>query len=70
MTAATWAGYSVLIAPLMASYSPYRVSAIVLAATALALAVIGSRQTTSQSWDLGAETSGCCSPSRCSARSC
>ncbi len=55
LTAATWAGYSVLIAPLMANYSPYRVSAIVLAATALALAVIGSRQTTSQSWDLGAD---------------
>ncbi len=53
VTAATWAGYSVLIAPLMENYSPYRVSAIVLAATALALAVIGSRQTTSQSWDLG-----------------
>ena len=55
LTAATWAGYSVLIAPLMANYSPYRVSAIVLAATALALAVIGSRQTTSQAWDLGAD---------------
>jgi drug/metabolite transporter (DMT)-like permease len=55
VTAATWAGYSVLIAPLMASYSPYRVSALVLAGTALALAVVGAPQTASQDWSLGAE---------------
>jgi drug/metabolite transporter (DMT)-like permease len=55
ITAATWAGYSVLIAPLMANYSPYRVSALVLAATALALATVGAPQTASQDWDLGAE---------------
>ena len=30
--AATWAAYSVLVAPLMRRYSPYRISAIVLAA--------------------------------------
>jgi drug/metabolite transporter (DMT)-like permease len=54
VTAATWAAYSVLIAPLMATYSPYRVSAIVLASTAIVLAVIGSRQTATQSLDLGA----------------
>src|SRR4051812_20196945 len=40
VTAATWAGYSVLVAPLMASYSPYRVSALVLAATAAGLAIV------------------------------
>jgi drug/metabolite transporter (DMT)-like permease len=55
LTAATWAGYSVLIAPLMANYSPFRVSALVLAATAFALAVIGSHQTATQSFDLGAD---------------
>jgi drug/metabolite transporter (DMT)-like permease len=55
VTAATWAGYSVLIAPLMASYSPYRVSALVLAGTALALAIVGAPQTASQDWNLGAQ---------------
>src|SRR5713226_9149729 len=30
-TAATWAGYSVTIAPLMRRYSPFRISAVVLA---------------------------------------
>src|SRR5262249_30373888 len=55
LTAGTCAGDSVLIAPLMATYSPYRVSALVLAATALALAVVGSRQTSSQSLALGAD---------------
>jgi len=55
VTAATWAAYSVLIAPLMQTYSPYRVSALVLTATALALGVIGSRQTATQPLDLGAD---------------
>jgi drug/metabolite transporter (DMT)-like permease len=54
LTAATWAGYSVLIAPLMATYSPYRVSALVLSGTALALAIVGAPQTASQDWNLGA----------------
>src|SRR4051812_2630829 len=47
LTAATWACYSVLIAPLMASYSPYRVSALVLTGTGLALAIVGAPQTAS-----------------------
>jgi drug/metabolite transporter (DMT)-like permease len=55
LTAVTWAVYSVLIAPLMETYSPYRVSAIVLAATAAVLAIVGSRQTASQSLHLGAD---------------
>jgi drug/metabolite transporter (DMT)-like permease len=58
LTAATWACYSVLIAPLMAMYSPYRVSALVLAGTALALAIVGAPQTASQDWSLGAEVWG------------
>src|SRR5690348_475198 len=53
VTAVTWAVYSVLIAPLMETYSPYRVSALVLTATALVLAIVGSTQTASQSLDLG-----------------
>jgi drug/metabolite transporter (DMT)-like permease len=52
VTAITWAVYSVLIAPLMETYSPYRVSALVLTATALVLAVAGSHQTATQPLDL------------------
>jgi drug/metabolite transporter (DMT)-like permease len=53
VTAATWAGYSVLVTPLMERYSPYRVSAIVLAATMLALTVAGLSQTAGQELELG-----------------
>jgi drug/metabolite transporter (DMT)-like permease len=53
MTAATWAGYSVLVTPLQERYSAYRVSAIVLAATTLALLVAGSGQTADQQLALG-----------------
>ncbi len=55
LTAATWAAYSVLITPLMDRYSPYRVSALVLAATAAALAVAGAGQTADQDLSLGWE---------------
>ena len=55
MTAATWAGYSVLITPLMRRYTPYRVSALVLVAAAVALTVIGARQTADQDLGLGVE---------------
>ena len=55
VTAASWAGYSVLVAPLMERYSPYRVSAIVLAATTLALALAGANQTAEQELSLGWE---------------
>ena len=55
VTAATWAAYSVLITPLMSRYSPFRVSAIVLTATAAALAVVGAPQTAEQDWNLGWE---------------
>ncbi len=53
-TAATWAAYTVAIAPLMRSYSPYRISALVLAAGWLAVAITGAQQTASQSFDLSA----------------
>ena len=52
-TAATWAAYSTAVAPLMARYSPYRVSTLVLVATAAVLAVAGAGQTADQELDLG-----------------
>jgi drug/metabolite transporter (DMT)-like permease len=48
--AATWAAYSVAIAPLMRSYSPYRISAIVLLAGCLPLAASAARQIAEQDW--------------------
>jgi drug/metabolite transporter (DMT)-like permease len=52
-TAATWAAYSVAIAPLMRRYSPYRISAIVLMIGWLAVAATGAPQLASQDFDLG-----------------
>jgi drug/metabolite transporter (DMT)-like permease len=52
-TAATWAAYSVGIAPLMQRYSPYRISALVLALTWLGLLAAGSEQTVEQDYALG-----------------
>lgn len=52
-TAATWAVYSVAIAPLMRRYSPLRISAAVLALTWVGLLAAGFRQTTSQDFGLG-----------------
>jgi drug/metabolite transporter (DMT)-like permease len=52
-TAATWAGYSVAITPLMRNHSPYRVSAVVLSLTWLGLALVGGQQTLEQDLDLG-----------------
>ena len=40
-TAATWAAYSVTIAPLMRRYSPFRISALVLAIGWIPLAIAG-----------------------------
>jgi drug/metabolite transporter (DMT)-like permease len=53
VTAASWAGYSVLVTPLMERYSPFRVSAIVLAATTAAIALAGANQTAGQDPSLG-----------------
>jgi drug/metabolite transporter (DMT)-like permease len=52
-TAASWAAYSVTIAPLMRRYSPFRISALVLAIGWIPLAVAGASQTTSQSFQFG-----------------
>ena len=52
-TAATWALYSVLVAPLMRRYSPYRISALVLLLGWCAVALTGLPQLGSQDFNLG-----------------
>jgi drug/metabolite transporter (DMT)-like permease len=54
-TGATWAIYSVTVAPLMRTYSPSRVSAVVIPMTWVLLALVGLRQTQDQDWSLGWE---------------
>ena len=54
-TAATWAAYSVAIAPLMRRYSPYRISAVVLVIGWLVIAATAVPQLGKQNWDLGWE---------------
>jgi len=53
LTAATWAAYSVLIAPLMSRYSASRISALVLGLAWIGIALTGVRQTGSQDYGLG-----------------
>jgi drug/metabolite transporter (DMT)-like permease len=52
--AATWAGYSVALAPLMRRYSPFRLSAIFLLGAAALLVVAGAPQLREQNFDLPA----------------
>jgi drug/metabolite transporter (DMT)-like permease len=52
-TAATWAAYSVTVAPLMRSYSPSRMSAVVVPCAWVLIALTGVPQTSSQTWGLG-----------------
>lgn len=52
-TAATWAAYSVVFAPLMKSYSVTRLSAVVLPCTWVLIAIVGIPQTRDQDWSLG-----------------
>jgi drug/metabolite transporter (DMT)-like permease len=54
-TAATWAAYSVTVAPLMRTYSPSRMSVVVLPAAWVGLLLVGLPQTAGQDWDLGWE---------------
>ncbi len=54
-TAATWAGYSVAVAPLMQRYSASRVSALVIAIAWVGLAAAGAPQTAEQDFALGWE---------------
>lgn len=50
---ATWAAYSVSIAPLMREYSPYRISTAVLVVMWVPLVLLASKQLSDQDWDLG-----------------
>jgi drug/metabolite transporter (DMT)-like permease len=50
---ATWAAYSVAVAPLMRTYSPYRISAVVLTVMCVPLVLVASPQLADQSFDLG-----------------
>jgi drug/metabolite transporter (DMT)-like permease len=54
-TAATWAGYSVAVTPLMQRYSASRISAAVLALAWVGIAVAGASQTAGQDLDVGAK---------------
>jgi drug/metabolite transporter (DMT)-like permease len=58
-TAATWAGYSVAIAPLMRSYSPFKISAFVLFVGWVPLVLTGLPQLLEQDLDLGALVWAC-----------
>ena len=49
-TSATWAAYSVVLAPLMRRYSPYQISAFVLVAGWVGLAATAATQLGSQDW--------------------
>jgi drug/metabolite transporter (DMT)-like permease len=49
--AATWGAYSVVIAPLMQRYSPFRISALVLALGWLPLALVSIPQLSGQGYD-------------------
>jgi drug/metabolite transporter (DMT)-like permease len=53
MTAATWAGYSMLVTPLMRRYSATRISAVVLAAAWVGIASTAVPVVSDQDWDLG-----------------
>jgi drug/metabolite transporter (DMT)-like permease len=51
--AATWAAYTVGIAPLMRRYSPFRLSAVFLLSVTLPLFVVGAPSIADQEWDFG-----------------
>jgi drug/metabolite transporter (DMT)-like permease len=51
-TSATWAAYSVAITPLMRTYSPSRVSAVVIPLAWVLIALVGLPTTRSQDWSL------------------
>ena len=55
LTAASWAGYSMLITPLMRRYSASRISSVVLAATTVPLTLTALPQLSDQDWTLGWE---------------
>ena len=54
-TAATWAAYSVTVAPLMQRYSASRVSAVVISLAWVGIAAVGAPQTADQDLGIGWE---------------
>jgi len=54
-TAATWAAYSVTVAPLMRTYTPSRMSAYVIPAAWVPITLTAIPQTSDQDWSLGWE---------------
>src|SRR5262245_58888717 len=58
LAVATWALYTVIIAPMMTRHSPFRISAYVLSMTAVLLTVVGSHQLAAEnypsSWEVWA----------------
>jgi drug/metabolite transporter (DMT)-like permease len=52
-TPLTWGAYSVAIVPLMRRYSPFKISALVLAVGWIPLAAVGAEQTLSQGFHFG-----------------
>ena len=52
-TPLTWAAYSVAIVPLMRRYSPFKISALVLAVGWIPLAAVGAEQTLNQGYHYG-----------------
>ncbi|HVM69563.1 MAG TPA: DMT family transporter [Gaiellaceae bacterium] len=57
-TAATWAGYSVAVAPLMQRYSASRISAVIFTAAWVGIAAVGAPQTVGQDLGVGATVWG------------
>ena len=55
LTAATWAAYSMLVTPLMRTYSASRISSVVLALAWIPITITGAAQLRSQDWALGWE---------------
>ncbi len=53
VTAGTWAAYSMLVAPLMRTYSASRISSVVLGLSWIPLTITASAQLRSQDWALG-----------------
>jgi drug/metabolite transporter (DMT)-like permease len=55
LTAATWAAYSMLVTPLMRTYSASRISSVVLGLAWIPITITGAAQLRSQDWALGWE---------------
>ena len=58
LTAATWAAYSMLVTPLMRTYSASRISTVVLSLAWVPITITGAAQLQSQDWALGWEIWG------------